>query len=176
MAWMFDPVDTIEKTGDMQLTIKTKVASATFPFVLATTAGHVMPKALDRFDARSADARSRSAPAPTSSSSGRPAARSMLGQERRLLADWQTVLSECRLQDRAGRDDPRGRTQIRRSDDDPRYPAGPTCRSSRACRTSTSRKSSATPATRSSWSTTSRRSTTSRSAKPSARRSTTARS
>ncbi|HYP60243.1 MAG TPA: ABC transporter substrate-binding protein [Thermomicrobiales bacterium] len=46
MAWMFDPVDTIEKTGDMQLTIKTKVASATFPFVLATTAGHVMPKAL----------------------------------------------------------------------------------------------------------------------------------
>jgi peptide/nickel transport system substrate-binding protein len=46
MAWMFDPVDTIEKTDDMQLTIKTKVASATFPFVLATTAGHVMPKAL----------------------------------------------------------------------------------------------------------------------------------
>jgi len=46
MAWMFDTVDTIEQTGDMQLTIKLKQPSAQFPFVLATTAGHVMPKAL----------------------------------------------------------------------------------------------------------------------------------
>jgi peptide/nickel transport system substrate-binding protein len=46
MAWMFDNVDTIEKTGDLQLTIKLKVPSASFTFVMATTAGHVIPKAL----------------------------------------------------------------------------------------------------------------------------------
>lgn len=46
MAWMFDQVDTIEQTGDAQITIKLKVPSATFPYVLSTTAGHVMPKAL----------------------------------------------------------------------------------------------------------------------------------
>lgn len=46
MAWMYDQVDTIEQTGDMQLTIKLKSPSASFQYVLATTAGHVMPKAL----------------------------------------------------------------------------------------------------------------------------------
>jgi peptide/nickel transport system substrate-binding protein len=46
MAWMFDQVDTIEQTGDMQLTIKLTVPSASFTYVMATTAGHVMPKAL----------------------------------------------------------------------------------------------------------------------------------
>ncbi|HRA46775.1 MAG TPA: ABC transporter substrate-binding protein [Thermomicrobiales bacterium] len=46
MAWMFDQVETIEQTGDAQITIKLKVPSASFPYVMATTAGHVMPKAL----------------------------------------------------------------------------------------------------------------------------------
>jgi len=46
MAWMFDPVDTIEATGDMQLTIKLKSPSASFQYVAAVTAMHVMPKAL----------------------------------------------------------------------------------------------------------------------------------
>jgi peptide/nickel transport system substrate-binding protein len=46
MAWMFDQVESIEQTGDAQITIKLKVPSATFPYVLSTTAGHVMPKAL----------------------------------------------------------------------------------------------------------------------------------
>src|SRR5688572_9744962 len=46
MEWMFDQVESIEQTGDMQLTIKLSVPSAQFAFVMATTAGHVMPKAL----------------------------------------------------------------------------------------------------------------------------------
>ncbi len=46
MAWMFDPVESIEQTGDMQLTIKLALPSASFTYVMATTAGHVMPKSL----------------------------------------------------------------------------------------------------------------------------------
>ncbi len=46
MAWMFDTVESIEQTGDAQVTIKLKQPSAQFPYVLATTAGHVMPKTL----------------------------------------------------------------------------------------------------------------------------------
>jgi peptide/nickel transport system substrate-binding protein len=46
MAWMYDPTESIEKTGDNQITIKLKTASGTFQFVVATTAGHVMPKKL----------------------------------------------------------------------------------------------------------------------------------
>src|SRR5215213_1471303 len=46
MAWMFDQVASIEQTGDMQVTIKLNVPSAQFAYVMSTTAGHVMPKAL----------------------------------------------------------------------------------------------------------------------------------
>lgn len=46
MAWMFDQVESITETGPMQVTIKLTVPSASFTFVMATTAGHVMPKAL----------------------------------------------------------------------------------------------------------------------------------
>ena len=46
MAWMYDPVASIEKSGDNQITIKLKTASGTFQYVMGTTAGHVMPKKL----------------------------------------------------------------------------------------------------------------------------------
>jgi peptide/nickel transport system substrate-binding protein len=46
MGWMFDPVDTIEQTGDKQLTIKLKSPSASFQYVAAVTAMHAMPKSL----------------------------------------------------------------------------------------------------------------------------------
>lgn len=46
MAWMFDNVESIAETAPMQLTIKLKVPSASFTYVMATTAGHVMPKSL----------------------------------------------------------------------------------------------------------------------------------
>jgi peptide/nickel transport system substrate-binding protein len=46
MAWMFDPAESIEATGDMQVTITLAEPSGTFQYVLSTTAGHVMPKSL----------------------------------------------------------------------------------------------------------------------------------
>jgi peptide/nickel transport system substrate-binding protein len=46
MAWMFDPTESIEATGDMQVTITLAEPSGTFQYVLSTTAGHVMPKSL----------------------------------------------------------------------------------------------------------------------------------
>lgn len=46
MSWMYDPTESIAKTGDNQITIKLKTASSTFQYVVATTAGHVMPKKL----------------------------------------------------------------------------------------------------------------------------------
>ena len=45
MAWMFDPVASIEATGDMELTVKLKTPSAQFQFVPAVSAMAVMPKA-----------------------------------------------------------------------------------------------------------------------------------
>ncbi len=46
MAWMYDPCESIEATGDMQITIKLTEPSGTFKFVSSTTAMHVMPKSL----------------------------------------------------------------------------------------------------------------------------------
>ncbi len=46
MAWMYDPTESIEATGDMQVTIKLTAPSGTFQFVPSTTAGHIMPKSL----------------------------------------------------------------------------------------------------------------------------------
>lgn len=46
MEWMFDQVESITETGPMQVTIKLSVPSASFTYVMATTAGHVMPKSL----------------------------------------------------------------------------------------------------------------------------------
>ncbi len=45
MAWMYDPVETLERTDDVTLTIKLKSPSSLFRYVAATTAGHVVPKA-----------------------------------------------------------------------------------------------------------------------------------
>ncbi len=44
MSWMFDSVDTMEQTGDWELTVKLKVPDATWQYSLATTAGHVISK------------------------------------------------------------------------------------------------------------------------------------
>jgi len=46
MSWMFTPAASIEQTGDAQITIKLNTPGFTFQYVVATTAGHVMPKAL----------------------------------------------------------------------------------------------------------------------------------
>jgi peptide/nickel transport system substrate-binding protein len=43
---MFSQVESVTETGPMQVTIKLTVPSASFTYVMATTAGHVMPKAL----------------------------------------------------------------------------------------------------------------------------------
>ena len=45
LSWMYDNVDTIEQTGDWELTIKLKQPDATWKYVLGTTAGHVISKA-----------------------------------------------------------------------------------------------------------------------------------
>lgn len=45
LAWMFDPVDTIEKTDDRTVTITLKQPSAQFQYVAAVSAMQVMPKA-----------------------------------------------------------------------------------------------------------------------------------
>jgi peptide/nickel transport system substrate-binding protein len=46
MDWMYTPTESITKTGDNQVTIKLMTPSSTFQYVVATTAGHVMPKKL----------------------------------------------------------------------------------------------------------------------------------
>ncbi len=46
LAWMYDtPGAEVTKTDDKTITIKLKTASALFQYVVATTAGHVVPKA-----------------------------------------------------------------------------------------------------------------------------------
>ncbi len=45
VGWMFDSVDTIEQTGDWELTVKLKQADATWQYTFATTGGHVIEKA-----------------------------------------------------------------------------------------------------------------------------------
>jgi peptide/nickel transport system substrate-binding protein len=51
LAWMYDNPDAkVEKTDDKTLTIKVATPSALFRYVLATTAGHVVPAAaIDKF-------------------------------------------------------------------------------------------------------------------------------
>ncbi len=44
LAWMFDNVDTIEKTGDWEVTVKLKAFDASWKYVPATAAGHVLNK------------------------------------------------------------------------------------------------------------------------------------
>ncbi|MGQ9628109.1 MAG: ABC transporter substrate-binding protein [Anaerolineae bacterium] len=44
LAWMFENVDTIEKTGDWEVTVKLKKFDASWRYVPATSAGHVISK------------------------------------------------------------------------------------------------------------------------------------
>ena len=44
LSWMFENVDTIEKTGDYQVTVTLKKPDATWPYTLATTASLVISK------------------------------------------------------------------------------------------------------------------------------------
>jgi peptide/nickel transport system substrate-binding protein len=46
MAWMYDGAESIEATGDMQVTIKLTEPSGLFQYVSSTTAMHIMPKSL----------------------------------------------------------------------------------------------------------------------------------
>lgn len=45
VGWMYDSVDSIEQTGDWQITVKLKQADATWQYAFATTAGHIIEKA-----------------------------------------------------------------------------------------------------------------------------------
>ncbi len=45
LNWMFNSVDSIEQTGDWELTVHLKAASATWKYTMATTAAHVISKA-----------------------------------------------------------------------------------------------------------------------------------
>ena len=45
LSWMYDNVNTIEQTGDWELTITRKQPDATWQYVLGTPAGHVISKA-----------------------------------------------------------------------------------------------------------------------------------
>ena len=45
MGWMFSPVESIEQTGDWELTVHLTQPSATWAYVLATDAGHIISKA-----------------------------------------------------------------------------------------------------------------------------------
>lgn len=45
LGWMFDNVDTIEQTGDWEMTVKLSTPDATWQYVLGTSAGHIMSKA-----------------------------------------------------------------------------------------------------------------------------------
>ncbi|MCI2105957.1 MAG: ABC transporter substrate-binding protein [Intestinimonas sp.] len=44
LGWMFDSVDTIEQTGDWELTVKLKTPDATWQYFPATTACHIISK------------------------------------------------------------------------------------------------------------------------------------
>ncbi|MCR5671979.1 MAG: ABC transporter substrate-binding protein [Butyrivibrio sp.] len=45
VGWMYDSVDTIEQTGDWELTVKLAEPDATWQYAFATTAGHIIEKA-----------------------------------------------------------------------------------------------------------------------------------
>lgn len=45
VGWMYDSVDTIEQTGDWEITVKLSNPDATWQYAFATTAGHVIEKA-----------------------------------------------------------------------------------------------------------------------------------
>lgn len=45
LQWMFGVVDSIQQTGDWELTVKLKNPSATWQYVMGTTAGHIISKA-----------------------------------------------------------------------------------------------------------------------------------
>lgn len=45
LGWMFDNVDTIEQTGDYEVTVKLKTPDPTWQYTLATTASNVVSKA-----------------------------------------------------------------------------------------------------------------------------------
>ena len=45
LSWLFDNVESLEQTGDWELTVHLKEPSATWQYVPATTAGHVVSKA-----------------------------------------------------------------------------------------------------------------------------------
>ena len=45
LQWMFSPVESIEQTGDWELTVKLSQPSATWQYVFGTTAGHIISKA-----------------------------------------------------------------------------------------------------------------------------------
>ena len=45
LSWMFDNVDSLEQTGDWELTVHLKEPSATWQYVMGTTAAHVVSKA-----------------------------------------------------------------------------------------------------------------------------------
>lgn len=45
LSWLFDNVDSLEQTGEWELTVHLKEPSATWQYVPATTAGHVISKA-----------------------------------------------------------------------------------------------------------------------------------
>lgn len=44
LSWMYDNVESIQQTGDWQITVKLKEADACFKYVFATAAGHVVEK------------------------------------------------------------------------------------------------------------------------------------
>lgn len=45
VGWMYDSVDTIEQTGDWEITVKLSNPDATWQYAFATTAGHIIEKA-----------------------------------------------------------------------------------------------------------------------------------
>ena len=53
LLWMFDNVESMEQTGDWELTITLKEPSATWKYMLGTTAGHIISK--DYYEANELD-------------------------------------------------------------------------------------------------------------------------
>ena len=53
LSWLFDNVESLEQTGDWELTVHLKEPSATWQYVLGTTAGHIVSKAY--YEAHEAD-------------------------------------------------------------------------------------------------------------------------
>ncbi|MEG2039322.1 MAG: ABC transporter substrate-binding protein [Oscillospiraceae bacterium] len=53
LLWMYASVDTIEQTGDWEITVKLKQPDALWPYTWATTAGHIISKAY--YEAHSTD-------------------------------------------------------------------------------------------------------------------------